>query len=97
MRSGKVILKLVHRAPTEGVFDLAAAGPLEDLVAWHCQEVINLIEQRVRGDEALRKALSRVWLARDDLTPATVERPWNLEVPRIGEVLLRLDTRLPTR
>src|SRR4051794_4458229 len=49
-----VILGIVHRAPSDGVFDLVAAGPLEDLIARHGERMIGLIEQRVQGDEALR-------------------------------------------
>ena len=41
-----IILELVHRA-SPGLFDLVAAGPLEDLVAWHRREVIHAIEPRV--------------------------------------------------
>ncbi|MFI5460228.1 MAG: DUF6869 domain-containing protein [Isosphaerales bacterium] len=79
-----IILDLVHLAPSEGAFDVAAAGPLEDLIAWHGQEMIDLIEQRVQGDEVLRKALSRVWLNRDDLAPTILERFCNLGAVRIG-------------
>ena len=49
----EIILDLLHRAPTESTFGLAAAGPLEDLVAWHGREVIDLIEPRVHDDAHL--------------------------------------------
>jgi hypothetical protein len=80
----EMILELVHRATPGRVFDLVAAGPLEDLVAWHGREVIGLIEQRVRDDEDLRGALSRVWVGQDTLDPETLERLRNLGVKRIG-------------
>jgi hypothetical protein len=79
-----IILELVHRAPSDGAFDIAAAGPLEDLIAQHGAEMIDAIEQQVQGDESLRQALLRVWLNRDDLTPMTLDRFFNLGVQRIA-------------
>jgi hypothetical protein len=79
-----IILDLLHRAPSEGAFDIAAAGPLEDLIARHGKQMIDLIEQRMPGDEALRRALARVWLSHDDLSPTTLERFWNLGVQRVA-------------
>jgi hypothetical protein len=79
-----IVLELVHRASPGGVFDLVAAGPLEDLVAWHGREVIDLIEPRVGDDEPLRRALSGIWVGRDTLDPKTLERLRNLGVERIG-------------
>jgi hypothetical protein len=79
-----IILELVHRAPSEGAFAHTAAGPLEDLVAWHGQEVIDVIAQQVEGDEVLRRAFSQVRLHEDDLDPATLARFWNIGIPRIG-------------
>ncbi len=55
-----VVLEIVHRATSDSAFDLAAAGPLEDLIAQHGEELIDLIEQRAQADEALRRALLRV-------------------------------------
>ena len=80
----EIILDLLHRAPTESTFGFAAAGPLEDLVAWHGREVIDLIEHRARRDELLRRALSALWVGRDTLDLETLERFWNLGVQRIG-------------
>jgi hypothetical protein len=79
-----IILELVHRASPGRVFDLVAAGPLEDLVAWHGREVIDLIEPRVGDDEPLRRALAGIWVGRDTLDPKTLERLRNLGVQRIG-------------
>jgi len=80
----KVIEELVHRAPSGDAFDLAAAGPLEDLIAGHGQEVIDFVEQRADHDETLREALSRVWLSPRDLDARTRLRFWKLGVKRIG-------------
>jgi hypothetical protein len=66
------------------VFDLVAAGPLEDLVAWHGREVIDLIEPRVGDDESLRRALAGIWVGRDTLDLKTLERLSNLGVERVG-------------
>ena len=68
-----IILELVHRASPGDAFDLVAAGPLEDLVAWHGREVIDLIEPRVRDDDHLRRALAGLWVGRDTLDPKTLE------------------------
>jgi hypothetical protein len=78
-----ICLELLHRASSDGAFDVAATGPLEDLVAWHGRDVIDLIDQRVEGDSALRKALARLQVGRDTLDPTTLERLWSLGVPRI--------------
>jgi hypothetical protein len=80
-----IILELVHRAANGGAFDAAVAGPLEDLIAWHGEVVIDAIEQQVRGDEVLGQALSRVWLdGQGNLAPTTRQRFWSLGVRRIG-------------
>jgi hypothetical protein len=78
-----IILELVHRARPGDAFDLVSTGPLEDLIAWHGQEVIDFVEQRVDEDATLREALSRVWLSPRDLDPTTRLRFWNLGVQRI--------------
>ncbi len=79
-----IILELVHRAPSDGALHIVAAGPLEDLIAQHGEEMIAAIEKRVQGDESLRQALLWVWLSRDDLAPTTLDRFWNLGVQRIA-------------
>src|SRR5262245_4566936 len=78
-----IILELVHRALPGDAFDLVAAGPLEDLVAWHGRDVIDLIEPRVGDDEQLRRAPSRIWVGGDTLDPKSLERLRNLGVERI--------------
>ena len=80
----EIILDLLHRAPTESTFANAAAGPLEDLVAFHGREVIGLIEQRVENDQDLRRALRVLQVGPDSLDMETVQRLRNLGVERIG-------------
>jgi hypothetical protein len=80
----EIILELVHRASPGDAFDLVAAGPLEDLVAWQGREVIDLIEPRVGADEPLRRALAGLWVGRDTLDPKTLERLRRIGVKRIG-------------
>jgi hypothetical protein len=80
----KIVLELVHRPMSEGVFDLAAAGPLEDLIAWHGRDVIDIIEQEVIRDETLRRALSRVWLNESDLESTILDRYTRLGVQRLA-------------
>ena len=79
-----IILKLIHRANTESVFGLAAAGPLEDLIAFHGAEVIGLIEQQADADEVLREALRRVHLSPRDLESITLNRYLGLGVQCFG-------------
>lgn len=57
----------------EAAFDVAAVGLLEDFIAWDGQEVFYVVEMRVQGDEATRRALALVQLIRDDLAPPTRE------------------------
>jgi hypothetical protein len=78
-----VILELLRRAATEDVFNLAATGPLEDLVSWHGEEVIEHIEQQ-GDDESLRRALTRIYLSRGDLPEEVLERYRGLAEKRIG-------------
>jgi hypothetical protein len=80
----EIILDLLHRAPTESTFGLAAAGPLEELVAWHGRQVIDLIEQRARDDEHLRRALAGIQVGPDTLDAETLERLRKLGVERIA-------------
>ncbi len=79
-----IVLELIDRAPSESVFSVAAAGPLEDLVAFHGRELIDGIERRVEGDEKLRRALTRIWLSPSDLDPTTLDRYRNLGAPPMG-------------
>jgi hypothetical protein len=80
-RAFAIVLELIDRAPNERVFSVAAAGPLEDLVASHGRELIDEIERRVEGDEKLRRAITRPWLSPSDLDPATLDRYRNLGAP----------------
>jgi hypothetical protein len=79
-----IILELVHRSSTESTFGFAAAGPLEDLIAFHGTEVLALIEQQADDDEVLREALRRVHLSRLDLDTITLNRYLGLGVQCIG-------------
>jgi hypothetical protein len=75
-----IILEILHLALTESTFGLAAAGPLEDLLAFHGADVIALIEQHADGDEVLREALRRVNLRSSDLDTVTLNRYLGLGV-----------------
>ncbi len=79
-----IILEILHRALTESTFGLVAAGPFEDLLAFHGAEVIALIEQHADRDEVLREALRRVDLDSSDLDTVTLNRYLGLGVRRIG-------------
>jgi hypothetical protein len=79
-----IILEILHLALTESTFGLAAAGPFEDLLAFHGADVIVLIEQHADGDEVLREALRRVNSRSSDLDTVTLNRYMGLGVRRIG-------------
>jgi Family of unknown function (DUF6869) len=78
-----IILEILHRAHSEGTFSLAAAGPLEDLIAFHGRNLIDRIEQQADGDETLRRALFGVWLSPRDLDPTILKRYARLGVTQI--------------
>lgn len=59
-----VILKILERieaSPTEKLFQVLAAGPLEDLLAHHGPAVIDRVEAHARDDERFNLLLGGVW------------------------------------
>lgn len=57
----KVILAILARTSLDRVLANLAAGPLEDLLAQHGPEYIEIIETQARRDSDFRKLLGGVW------------------------------------
>ena len=63
-RALSVILKVVERIeplPTTTLFQVLAAGPLEDLLAHHGPAIIDRVEAHARRDERFDLLLGGVW------------------------------------
>jgi Family of unknown function (DUF6869) len=59
-----VILKILNRIealPTVELFQVLAAGPLEDLLAHHGSQIIDRVEAQARNDERFNLLLGGVW------------------------------------
>jgi hypothetical protein len=57
----EVILQLIHRAFSEKIIGLIAAGPLEELLAQHGEAFIKQVEEMARKDERFCFCLAGVW------------------------------------
>jgi hypothetical protein len=55
---------LINKAPSDEALAYVAAGPLEDLLAFHGPAVIDYVTVAARADARLQLALSGVWLNR---------------------------------
>jgi hypothetical protein len=56
-----VILQIVSESNNESVLGNLAAGPLEDLIAWHGAKFIERVEAQARRDNRFREVLAGVW------------------------------------
>jgi hypothetical protein len=57
----EIIRAVISEAPNDAVLAFVAAGPLEDLLSYHGEVVIELVERFAAIDEWFRRALSGVW------------------------------------
>jgi hypothetical protein len=57
----EIILKLIEKASDEKTLAFIAAGPLEDLLAFHGEKVIIWVEDQARKNNKFAKALAGVW------------------------------------
>ena len=58
----RALENIAHRA--EGdlmLLGMLAAGPLEDLLAWHGENIIGEVEALAKRDPAIRRCLAGVW------------------------------------
>lgn len=60
----KFILQAIAVKPGEFAFANLAAGPLEDLLVFHGEEVIDKVEEEARSNSAFDELLGGVWLGR---------------------------------
>ncbi len=74
----ELVAALLERAPDDDGVALVAAGPLEDLLHRHGQELVDVVERRARQDCRFGQALGGVWLADGALDPTARARlgPW---------------------
>ena len=56
-----IVLDIINQTNDDWVLTNVAAGPLENLMALHSDEVINWIEKEARSNSKLKKLLSGVW------------------------------------
>lgn len=55
------ILYIVERVPNDYVLGNLAAGPLENLLGCHGEEMIDRVERKAAANPAFKKMLSGVW------------------------------------
>jgi len=60
------VLEILDLAENDERLGEIGAGPLEDLLRVHGEELIDRLESEVRANEKLRKALADVWLPDSD-------------------------------
>jgi hypothetical protein len=74
----ELVAALLEHAPDDDGIALVAAGPLEDLLHRHGQELVDEIERWARQDPRFGQALAGVWLADGALDPTARARlrPW---------------------
>ena len=80
----QLLAALADAAPAGDGGTTVGAGPLETLLYEHGDSVIDEIERTARRSASFAEALSRVWLERGRLDPAT-ERRLAMWVPTLAE------------
>ena len=60
-RAWQLIMKLVEKAENKKMLCYIGSGPLEDLLTYHGEAVIDRIELKARHDQQFKFALSCVW------------------------------------
>lgn len=69
-----LILALLEGAPDDDACLAVGAGPLQNLLHDHGNELIDQIERVARREPRFRRALTGVWLDPGDLDPAVEKR-----------------------
>jgi len=57
----EIVLDIFHAPHHESVDGSLAAGPLEDLLAWHGADIIGSLEAKARADRKFKELLYGVW------------------------------------
>lgn len=83
----QLVAALLGRAPDDDGVALVAAGPLEDLLHWHGDDLVDELERRARQDARFAQALGGVWLSDEVLHPEVTARlrPW-LTTPPLDDL-----------
>ncbi len=68
----KVIIKAIEINSSELILSNLGAGPIEDLMCYKGNEVINLIKDEAKRNASFKKALASTWLDSSD-TPLLKE------------------------
>lgn len=86
----ELVAALLRRAPDEDGVALVAAGPLEDLLHWHGDELVDQVARLAGQDPRFARALAGVWLSEGALTAQVTARlaPW-LPTPGLADVANR--------
>jgi len=61
LEAWEVILEILRINPEEEVLDLLAAGPLENLLSYNGEKVIELVKDRAKLDDNFKNLLGGVW------------------------------------
>jgi hypothetical protein len=56
-----LILEMIRRAPDDDCLGFVAAGPLEDLLSEHGEQLIDRVEERAGQDDRFARTLTNVW------------------------------------
>lgn len=57
----KMILEILAHNPNDRVIEVLAAGPLEDLLAYHGETIIEKIEEEAESNKSFANLLGGVW------------------------------------
>ena len=57
----EIILRILDANSSDPIVENLSAGPLEDLLVYHGEQVISLVEIRARNDSKFRNLLGGVW------------------------------------
>lgn len=57
----EAIIYIMKRAPDDYILGSLAAGPLEDLLVYHGEEMIDQVEREAQSSRQFKKALAGVW------------------------------------
>jgi hypothetical protein len=77
-----LVLELVCQSPDDELGN-TAAGPLEDLVKRHGEELVDRIEAEAKRDERFKWALGVVWLMESTLPPNVLRRVYHASGHRL--------------
>lgn len=84
----RVILHVLSHCPSENVLAILAAGPLEDLIEYHGEAMIDRIEQESVSNPGFKQLLCGVWPSSSKEIWARVEEARGYSEPPPNKVLV---------